>query len=172
MTMTIQNDPNGKVILAPTSHLVEDEFDEVSISFKVNDSFVHVESHAMEVPIVEVYAPGCDPEYDDINEATFPSISLLCDEVAYEACESFKEIGDIPGAIECQALKGIFKFCAKLPYDNELLIYMYGFDMADGALENTALCVIYPKEYEGTNDEKRLIAVLDESAKSYREIEE
>ena len=167
--MTIQSAPNNKVILAPTSHLVVDEFDGVTISFKINDSFVHVESHAMEVPIVEVYAPGCDPEYDDIDEATFPSICLLCEDVAYEACESFKETGAIPDAIECQALKGIFKFRAKLPYDNGLLICMYGFDMADGAWENTALCVIYPMEYEGTNDEKRLIAVLDEAARSYKE---
>lgn len=167
--MTPQNDPNSKVILAPTSHLVEDEFDEVTISFKLNDSFVHVESHAMEVPIVEVYAPGCDPEYDDIDEATLPSISLLCDDVTYEACESFKETGAIPCAIACQALRGIFKFRAKLKYDNGLLIYMYGFDMADGALENTALCVIYPTEYEGTNDEKRLMAALDEAARSYME---
>lgn len=167
--MTTPNDPNGKVILASTSHLVEDEFDEVNISFQVNDSFVHVESHAMEVPIIEVYAPGCNTEYDDIDEATLPSISLLCDDMTYEACESFKETGAIPDAIECQAFKGIFTFRAKLPYDNGLLIYMYGFDMADGAWENTALCVIYPKEYEGTNDEKRLIAVLDEAARSYRE---
>ena len=167
--MTIQSDPNSKVILAPTSHLVEDEFDGVTISFKLNDSFVHVESHAMEVPIVEVYAPGLDPEYDDIDESTLPSIFLLCEDVAYEACESFKETGAIPNAIECQALKGVFKFRAKLPYDNGLLIYMYGFDMADGEWENTALCVIYPKEYEGTDDEKRLIAVLDEAARSYKE---
>ena len=167
--MIIQNAPNGKVILAPTSHLVEDEFDGVTISFKLNDSFVHMESHAMEVPIVEVYAPGCDPEYDDIDEATFPSICLLCEDVAYEACESFKETGAVPDALECQALKGIFKFRAKLKYDNGLLIYMYGFDMADGAWENTALCVIYPKEYEGTDDEKRLITVLDEAARSYKE---
>ena len=167
--MTIQNDPNNKVILAPTSHLVEHEFDGITISFKLDDSFIHVESHTMEVPIVEVYAPGCDPEYDDIDEATLPSVSLLCDDVAYEACASFKGTGAIPAAIECQALKGIFKFRAKLPYDNGLLIYMYGFDMADGAWENAALCVIYHKEYEGTNDEKCLIDVLDQAARSYRE---
>ena len=46
---------------------------------------------------------------------------------------------------------------------------MYGFDMADGEWENTALCVIYPKEYEGTDDEKHLIAALDEAAMSYKE---
>ena len=169
--MTIQNDPNGKVMLAKTSHLIEAEFDEVNISFMVNDSFIHMESHAMEVPIIEVYAPGCDPEYpgDGITEATVPNICILCEDVAYEACESFKETGAVPDAIEFRAVNGIFKFCAKLPYYDDLIVYMYGFDMADGAWENAALCVIYPKEYADTDDEKRLMAVLDAAAASYKE---
>lgn len=167
--MIIQNNHNSKIVLAPTSHIAEDEFDGVTVSFKVNDSFVHVESHAMEVPIVEVYAPGCDPEYDDIDEATTPSISIMCDDAAYEACESFKQDGTIADAVFCESLKGIFKFRAKIPYYDDQLVYMYGFDMADGAWENTALCVIYPKEYENTDDEKLLMHALDEAANSYCE---
>lgn len=167
--MTIPNDPNGKVILAPTSHFVEDEFDGVTVSFKLNDSFVHVESHAMEVPIIEVYAPGCDPEYDDIDEETLPSICIMCDDTVYEACEDFKQDGTVNDSVFCESLRGTFKFRAKLPYYTDQLVYMYGFDMADSEWENTELCVIYPKEYENTNDEKQLMAALDEAAGSYRE---
>lgn len=167
--MVIPNNFNSKIILAQTSHLVEDEFDGVTVSFKLNDSFVHMESHAMEVPIIEVYAPGCDPEYDDIDEETLPSICIMCDDTVYEACESFKQNGSIADAVFCESIKGKFMFRAKLPYYDDQLVYMYCFDMADGVWENTALCVIYPKEYENTNDENKLMAILDEAAESYRE---
>lgn len=48
-------------------------------------------------------------------------------------------------------------------------MYFYGLDRCDGAWENNGLCMVYQKVYMGTENERRLMQVLDEAAGSYRE---
>lgn len=48
-------------------------------------------------------------------------------------------------------------------------MYFYGLDRCDGAWENSGLCMVYPKAYVGTEDEAKLMQILDAAAASYRE---
>lgn len=164
-----------KIILADTSHLAEDEFygsgdSTYKVSFRINDSFCEFKSHAMEVAMLHVYAPGYNPEFDDddIREDTVPSVSLLDDETIFEAVEDYKTKGTFDGAKELVPLSGMFRFKAKMPY-YEHMMYFYAIDMCGGYLNNMGLCMIYPKSYENTDDEKKLISVLDKIAESYTE---
>ena len=51
-------------------------------------------------------------------------------------------------------------------------MYFYGLDRCDGFWENNGLCMVYPQKYAGTDDEKRLMGVLDEVAATYKEEKE
>lgn len=48
-------------------------------------------------------------------------------------------------------------------------MYFYGMDCCGGSNENQGLCLVYSKGLAGTENEKKLMAVLDEAAVSYRE---
>ena len=48
-------------------------------------------------------------------------------------------------------------------------MYFYGMDRCQGFWENNGLCIVYPKSYVGTENEKKMMAVLDEVAESYCE---
>lgn len=157
------------IILASTSRIVEDEEygDEDSrylISFKVNDSFREAKSHAAEIEMLHTYAPG--KEYG--SEATFPYLAVQVDDDVYCAVEEFKEKGTFDGAMELTPLNNKFYFKAKKEY-YQYMMYFYGLDRCDGFWENNGLCMVYPKEYVGTENEIKLMSVLDEAAESYRE---
>ena len=160
-----QND----VILAQSSHMAEDEIYEdedtiYHISFKVNDSFKETNSHAGEVEMLHTYAP--EAEYGE--EGTYPYLAVQIDDIVYMAVEEFKETGTFTGAMELTALSGTFYFKAKTEYYGYIM-YFYGMDRCNGTWENSGLCMVYPKEYLGTENEKKLMQVLDEAAESYRE---
>ena len=55
-----------------------------------------------------------------------------------------------------------------MEYYNDVM-YLYGLDRCGGYWENSGLCIIYPKEYVGTENEIKLMEVLDEAAESYSE---
>ena len=48
-------------------------------------------------------------------------------------------------------------------------MYFYGMDCYEGYLENQGLCLVYPRTLAGTEAERKLMAMLDEAAESYRE---
>ncbi len=50
------------------------------------------------------------------------------------------------------------------------MMYFYGLDRCDGSWENNGVCIVYQNEFVGTENEKKLMAVLDEVAESYSEI--
>ncbi|MCM1214588.1 MAG: hypothetical protein NC331_03665 [Lachnospiraceae bacterium] len=157
------------IILAPSSHTVEDEIyeDETTvyhISFQVNDSFKEARSHAGEVEMLHTYAP--DAEYG--TEGSCPYLAVQFDDTVYMAVEEFKESGTFTGAMDLTALSGKFYFKAKTEYYGDIM-YFYGLDRCDGLWENNGLCMVYPKEYLGTENEKKLMQILDEAAESYRE---
>lgn len=173
---TENNISNGKglIILAPSSHTVEDEIygeetDEgeyivYRISFKVNDSFKEAKSHAGEVEMLNTYAPAS--EYGE--EGTYPYLAIQIDDAVYMAVEEFKEKGTFTGAMEITPLSGKFHFKARMEYYGYIM-YFYGMDRCDGVWENNGLCMVYPKAYAGTENERKLMQVLDEAAESYCE---
>lgn len=163
-----------EIVLAPTSHTVEDEIygDETDsgdyivyhVSFQVNDSFRETKSHAGEVEMLHTYAPGS--EYGE--EGSYPYLAIQVDDSVYMAVEEFKEKGTITGALEMTPLSGKFYFKAKIEYYGDMM-YFYGLDRCDGYWENSGLCMVYPKTYVGTENESKLMQILDEAAESYRE---
>lgn len=161
----IEND----IVLDLSSHTVEDEIfgdndSSYLISFKVNDAFKGAKSHAGEVEMLSAYAPA--DEYG--KEGTFPYLAIQFDNEVYNAVEEFKENGTFTGAIEITTLSGKFYFRAKMQY-YEHMMYFYAMDRCDGFWENNGLCIVYPKVYAGTENEMKLMKVLDEAANSYRE---
>ncbi len=157
------------IVLAPSSHTVKDEIygDDDSkylLSFKVNDAFKEAKSHAGEVELLSTYAPADE----NGTEGAVPYIAIQTDDEVYCAVEEFKEKGTFPGALEITKLSGKFYFKAKMEYYNDMM-YFYGMDRCDGSWENSGLCIVYPKEYAGTENEIKLMGVLDEAAESYTE---
>lgn len=158
------------IVLAPSSHTVEDEVygDDDSkylISFKVNDAFKEAKSHAAEVEMLNTYVCH-ENEYGE--EGRLPYLAIQLDDDIYTAVEEFKENGTFAGAIEITTLSGRFHFKAKMEY-YENMMYFYAMDRCDGFWENNGLCIVYPKIYAGTENEIRLMNVLDEAAESYCE---
>ena len=157
------------IILAPASRTVEDNAygnnDTVyHISFQVNGSFKEAKSHSAEVEMLYTYAPGdaCG------EEGVYPYLAVQMDYKVYNAVQNFKETGTFPGAMGLIPLSGTFYFKAKMEY-YEYLMYFYGLDRCDGSWENNGLCIVYPKKYAGTENEKKLMKVLDTAAESYQE---
>lgn len=164
-TMQMEED----IVLASSSHVVADEIfgegdSSYLISFKVNDAFKEAKSHAGEVEMASAYAPM--DEYG--KEGTFPYVAIQSDDEVYNAVEEFKENGTFTSAIEITTLSEKFYFKAKMEY-YEHMMYFYAMDRCDGFWENNGLCMVYPKVYAGTENEKKLMTVLDEAANSYRE---
>lgn len=157
------------IVLASSSHIVEDEIygDEDSkylISFQVNDAFKEAKSHAGEADMLSTYAP--EEEYG--TEGAVPYLAVQMDDEVYCAVEEFKEKGTFTGAMEITPLSGNFYFKGKMEYYGDIM-YFYGLDRSGGFWENNGLCMVYPKEYAGTENEQKLMRVLDEAAESYRE---
>lgn len=157
-----------EIIPAPSSRTVEDlaygDDREYRISFRVNDAFKEAKSHAGEVEMLYTYAP--EDEYG--REGTFPYMAIQFDDDVYNPVEEFKETGTFTGALEITPLSGRFYFKAKMEY-YEYIMYFYGMDRCDGFCENNGLCMVYPKAYSGTENEKKLMNILDEAADSYNE---
>lgn len=158
-----------EIVLASSSHTVEEdeygeEDSEYLTSFQINDAFKEARSHAGEVEMLHTYAPS--KEYGE--EGTYPYLAVHLDNPVYKTVEEFKEKGTFPGAIELTKLSGKFYFKAKMEYCQHMM-YFYGLDRLDGFWENNGLCMVYQKEYVGTENEKKLMSVLDEVAESYKE---
>lgn len=159
-----------EIVLASSSHIVEeyeygDEDSEYLISFKINDAFKEAKSHAGEVVMLHTYAPT--KEYGE--EGTFPYLAIMLDDAVYNAVEEFKENGTFTGVIEITTLSEKFYFKAKMEYYKKYMMYFYGMDRCDDFWKNNGLCIVYPKVYAGTENERKLMTVLDEVAESYSE---
>lgn len=137
---------------------------EYLISFRVNDAFKEAKSHAGEVLALYTYAPVAEHG----EEGRLPYLAIQLDDEVYHAVEEFKISGTITGAIEMTALSEKFYFKARMEY-YDCMMYFYGLDRCDGYWENNGLCIVYPKIYAGTENEKKLMRILDEAAESYRE---
>lgn len=163
----VQNTEN--IILAPSFHMAAEEWlgeddSEYLISFWVNDAFRERKSHAGEIEMLYT----CAPDGKEGEEGLFPYMAIQMDDPVYNAVEEWKESGTVTGAVEITELSGPFYFKARMEY-YEYLMYFYALDRCDGYWENNGLCMVYPKEYAGTENEMKLMRVLDEAADSYHE---
>lgn len=155
--------------LASSTNIIEDiafggNDQKYRLTYKVNAIFKEAKSHAGEVMMLATYAPNED--YG--AEGDVPYVAFQCDDVPYTAVEEYKEKGTFSGAIELTPLTGRYYFKAKKKY-YEYMMYFYGLDCYEGSWENMGLCMVYPMEYVGTENEKKLMTVLDEVAESYTE---
>ncbi len=157
-----------KIELLNRTHVITDEiYGEkyvYRISYSVDESFKEAKSHAAEVELLCTYAPF--EEYG--HEGQTPCIAVIHEDFIYYAAESFKKTGTVPDAITVTPLSGKFLFKATMEYYGDI-IYFYGYDSCDGFWENTGFALVYPKEYAGTENEKRLIQIFDAAAQSYKE---
>lgn len=159
----------SKLNIADSSHLVTtteygDGDDEYKVSFMVNDSFKKLDSGAGEVVMLNVYSPTDD----DVEDVTYPYIAIEMGDQIYSAVAEFKEKGTFTGAMDLTPLSDKFYFKAKMEY-NGYMMYFYGLDRCEGFWENNGLCLVYQKQYVGTEDEKTLMKLLDDVAASYKE---
>lgn len=157
------------IVIASSYHTVKDDFygdgdSKYIISFQLNDSFKEAQSHAGEVEMLNTYAPF--DEYGE--EGTYPYVAMQLDDKVYDAVSEFKEKGTFTGGIEIIPLTNHFYFKAKMEYYGYMM-YFYGLDRCDGSWENNGLCIVYPKKYVGTENERVLMNVLDKAAESYSE---
>lgn len=164
-TMAVGED----IVLASSSHIVEDDVygngDSVyHVSFQLNDTFKEAKSHAGEIELLNTYSPA--DEYG--QEGTYPYLAIQLDDAVYHAVAEFKKSGTFTGALDITPLEGKFYFKAKMNYYQHMM-YFYGLDRCDGFWENNGLCIVYPKSYAGTENEIRLMQVLDKAAESYQE---
>ena len=153
----------NKIKLAMELHTISDEY--AGVSYNVDKSFKEAKSHAAEVNLLCTYAPN--DEYG--SEADMPYIAVQEDDDVFCAIDDFKIKGTFEKAIEITALKGQYLFKAKMEYYGDMM-YFYGFEKEDVYFTQAGLCMVYPKEYVGTEDEKILMKVLDEAAESFRNI--
>lgn len=110
-------------------------------------TFKPAKSHAAEVELLCTYAP--DNKFGEEGET--PYIAIQTDD-----------------ATHIEPLEGKFLFRAKRKYYNDMM-YFYGFELENEEYwDKAGLCLVYPKEYVGTDNEEKLIYVLDEVAKNFK----
>ncbi len=150
------------IVLSEEVHTIYDEY--IGYGYVVNKAFKPAKSHAAEGDLLCTYAP--DDEYG--KEGDVPYIAVQIDDKVYCAVAEYKESGTFGGAISVEPLEGKFLFRAKRKYFGDMM-YFYGFELDDEEFWDMAgLCLVYPKEYIGTEDEEKLMHTLDEAAKSFQ----
>ena len=134
------------------------------VSYMVNDAFIPVKSHAAEVEMLQVYSP----DGKSGNEGDIPYIAIQEDDDVYGGVALFEETSRVDAAYEVIPLSGKFMFKAKMEYYGDVM-YFYGYKRCGDPYQCSGLCLVYPKEYIGTENERLLMQVLDEAAESYTE---
>ena len=152
------------IILSKEEHVIYDDCSDYK--YVINKAFKPVKSHAAEVELLCTYAPN--DEYGE--EGNIPYVAVQIDDMVYCAVEEYKESKTFDGAISIEPLEGKFMFKAKRDYYDNMM-YFYGFEFENGEyLDKAGLCLVYPKEYIGSENEKKLMRTLDEVAKSFNRI--
>lgn len=159
------NKQGKEVVIEPANevHAICDEY--IGYGYDVDEAFKPAKSHAGEVELLCTYAP--DEEYGE--EGATPYIAVQEDDKAYCAVEEYKESKTFDGAISIEPQEGLFLFRAKREYYGDIM-YFYGFELGESEYwDKAGLCLVYAKEYVGTDSEERLQHILDEAAKRWGE---
>lgn len=150
--------------LSKEKHVICDDCS--GYEYVINKAFKPAKSHAAEVELLCTYAPN--DEYGE--EGNVPYVAVQIDDMVYCAVEQYKESKTFDGAISIEPLEGKFMFKAKRDYYDNMM-YFYGFEFENEEyLDQAGLCLVYPKEYIGSENEKKLMQTLDEVAKSFNRI--
>lgn len=143
-------------------HTIYDEY--IGYGYVVNKAFKPAKSHAAEGELLCTYAPNDEYGW----EGDFPYIAVQIDDAVYCAVEEYKESKTFDGAISIEPLEGKFLFRAKRDYYGDMM-YFYGFELeGDEYWDMAGLCLVYPQGYVGTEEEAKLMRVLDEAAQSFK----
>lgn len=134
------------------------------ISYTLNDAFIPVKSHAAEVEMLQVYSQ----DGESGSEGDIPYIAIQEDDDVYGGVALFEETGRVDDAYEVIPLSGMFMFKAKMEYYGDVM-YFYGYKRCGDPYQCSGLCLVYPKEYIDTENERLLMRTLDEAAESYTE---
>lgn len=153
----------NQIQLTFQTHTISDEY--IGYAYDVDKSFKPAKSHAGEVELLCTYA--LDEEYG--IEGDKPYIAVQEDDDVFCAIDEFRENGTIDNAMELTPLTGQFLFKAKMEYYGDIM-YFYAFVQETGFWPQAGLCLVYPEEYSGTEDENILMKILDTAAKSFRQI--
>ena len=155
-----------KIILSEKTHTVSDEIYYYAVSFDIDDSFVYAKFNPAEILVLQMYAW----EGSEENFIETPLLAIQEDELVFCAVEEYLKTGTVKDAVELIPLTGKFLFRLKKEYDGgKHLICFYGYCLGGNPDYCKGLCINYPKEYEGTENERLLLKVLDEAAASYKE---
>lgn len=162
-----ENDPHNAVIdpieILNEEHIIQDEY--IGYGYVVDKAFKAAKSHAAEAELLCTYAPN--DEYG--CEGAIPYIAVQIDDVVYCAIDEYKRNKSFEGAIALEPLEGMFMFRAKKEYYDDMM-YFYGVELDESEYWDMAgLCLVYPKEYVGTENEEILMQVLDKAAQSFQE---
>ncbi|MCH5203364.1 MAG: hypothetical protein J1F03_01385 [Oscillospiraceae bacterium] len=148
------------IVLSGSTHIIGDEY--IGLEYEVDCSFKAAKSHS-EIELLCTYAPN--DEYG--HEGDIPYIAVQDDDTVFCAIDEYKESGSFEGAKELCPLSGKFLFKAKCGY-YKYMMYFYAFERESDLFSQAGLCLVYPADYLGTQDEARLMRVLDDAAESFR----
>ena len=158
-----------KIILANKTHTVSDEIYDYNVSFDIDDSFVYAKFNPAEILVLQMY----NWEGSEENFIDTPLLAIQEDEGVFCAVEEYLKTGTVKDAVELIPLTGKFLFRLKKESEEcdgrKYLICFYGYCLGGDPDYCMGICMNYPKEYEGTENERLLLKVLDEAAESYKE---
>lgn len=135
-------------------------------TFMLSGDFIEFNSHSEMDPSYQ-YEPDNNDEFTGYKP-DHPVIAFgPCDEL-YDAVDAYLENGERCGKDFREVNDGNFLFCTKLNYYDQLL-YAYAF-ANETTWDHQMLGLMYPPALEGTPLEQKLLAALDEAARTYREV--
>ena len=117
-----------------------------------------------------VYSPDYDPTKDkgSLKDDMLPAVMILYDEKLERVVNSCIKKGSCKGVTDIVPMNGYFDFKAKMEYKGDLM-YFYSVNLCAGELSHFLLTVIYPKSYENTENERKLMDLLDMAANTFSE---
>lgn len=180
MGVTNHNTPQGILmsgnLVAKPSVLIEkitvggDKCGEYKMSYMLSQDFVEFDSHSKFAPAYQ-YEPelmrrGVNTYTE--NKPNYPKIAFGPEERVYVGVEKYLKRRAKMGKDFRKVENGVFLFSTKLDYDGRIL-YLYAF--SDKTIwSHEMLGLFYNADIQGTPLEKKLMAALDEAARTYREV--
>lgn len=142
------------------------EYGDSISTFSLSGDFIEFNSHCELDPSYQ-YEPDNNEDYTAYKENT-PYLFFGPFDDAYDDGEEYVENGKVSDRNITESKNPYFLFSAKYDYFEKEILYAYVF--AQGTeREFDVLGVAYNREIEGTALEKKLCAILDETALSYKE---
>lgn len=134
------------------------------VSFLLSGDFIEFNSHCELEPSYQ-YEPLNQAAYTGYQE-NYPEIFFGVPDAVYDAIEEYHKTGTV-GKDFTLIENSVFLFKTRIECVGDVL-WIYAFS-AQSAMEENALCLQYHPDIVGTPLEQKLLAILDEAAKTYVE---